>query len=218
MATAPVKSKLSVGAETRARLIASAVRHFARDGFGAASQRAIQRDAGVNAASAHYHFGSKEALYRAVIETFIHDIQAERVRRHAAVPLELKGQARLERLLFDYFYPGIAIAATEHGRPYALILARVQGEVRTETAAAAIFADAVREVRGMYMRDLETLFPKTEPRSINEWLAAAVTLMATTPLRYDVDGMTADVYAAKYAGELSKFVAAGMAALFGPAA
>jgi AcrR family transcriptional regulator len=50
----------------RTRLIEVAARHFAEHGIQGASQRAIQREVGVNPATAHYYFGSKEALYRAV--------------------------------------------------------------------------------------------------------------------------------------------------------
>src|SRR5579871_5345079 len=52
---------------TKDRILDTAERLFARDGFEATSLRAITAEAGVNLAAVNYHFQSKEALVRAVI-------------------------------------------------------------------------------------------------------------------------------------------------------
>lgn len=56
------------GDETREALLHAAMAIFGRDGFHAASTRAIARDAGVNQALIGYHFGGKDGLYLAVFE------------------------------------------------------------------------------------------------------------------------------------------------------
>lgn len=56
------------GDATRDALVAAALEIFGRDGFHAASTRAIADAAGVNQALIGYHFGGKEALYLAVFE------------------------------------------------------------------------------------------------------------------------------------------------------
>jgi AcrR family transcriptional regulator len=56
------------GDQTRERLLHAAVSVFGRDGFHAASTRALAGAAGVNQALIGYHFGSKEGLYLAVFE------------------------------------------------------------------------------------------------------------------------------------------------------
>lgn len=56
------------GAETRQRLIDSALDVFGRYGFEGATTRQIARDANANLAAILYHFGSKEALHVAVAE------------------------------------------------------------------------------------------------------------------------------------------------------
>jgi TetR/AcrR family transcriptional regulator, regulator of cefoperazone and chloramphenicol sensitivity len=53
---------------TRLRLIAAAREVFTRKGFDAASVREITGDAGANLGAITYHFGSKQALYDAVLE------------------------------------------------------------------------------------------------------------------------------------------------------
>ncbi|MEP5763454.1 MAG: CerR family C-terminal domain-containing protein [Halieaceae bacterium] len=56
------------GNQTRDSLLAAALQVFGRDGFHAASTRAIADAAGVNQALIAYHFGGKEGLYLAVFE------------------------------------------------------------------------------------------------------------------------------------------------------
>lgn len=204
------------GADTRMRLIEVAVEHFAEHGFAAASQRAIQRDAGVNPAAAHYHFGSKEAMYRAVIDTFVHDVQEERLRRHEAIPADLAGHARLERLLFDYFTPGIAVAETPSGYHYARMLARVQGE-RPTAPTITIWDEIVGPIRNRYLDSLQQLFPDAPRDQLAEVLATGVMIMATTAAGPRHRNLATPGGAAREAERVARFVGAGFEALFGPA-
>jgi AcrR family transcriptional regulator len=54
--------------ETRREILRAAGEAFAACGFVGATTRAVATRAGVNVATLHYHFGSKEGLYRAVLE------------------------------------------------------------------------------------------------------------------------------------------------------
>ena len=53
---------------TREKIIRAASRAFARHGYDGASIRIIVAAADVNQAAVNYHFGSKEGLYRAVLQ------------------------------------------------------------------------------------------------------------------------------------------------------
>jgi AcrR family transcriptional regulator len=53
---------------TREKIIKAASRAFARNGYDGASVRAIVAAADVNQAAINYHFGSKDGLYRAVLQ------------------------------------------------------------------------------------------------------------------------------------------------------
>ena len=55
------------GAATRRALIDAATKLFAAEGVEKVSIRAINAEAGLGAASAHYHFGSKDAILDAVL-------------------------------------------------------------------------------------------------------------------------------------------------------
>ena len=62
---------------TREKIIKAASRAFARDGYDGASIRAIVGQADVNQAAINYHFGSKEDLYRAVLQTALRAMMKE---------------------------------------------------------------------------------------------------------------------------------------------
>jgi AcrR family transcriptional regulator len=65
----PRTTKVSrVSKATREKIIRAASRAFARDGYEGAGIRAIVAEADVNQAAISYHFGSKEGLYRAVLQ------------------------------------------------------------------------------------------------------------------------------------------------------
>ncbi len=53
--------------ETRRDILEAAERAFASAGFAGATTRQVASAASVNVATLHYHFGSKEGLYRAVL-------------------------------------------------------------------------------------------------------------------------------------------------------
>jgi len=88
-----------MGAEdTKTMILDAAERLFAEHGFAATSLRNIIAEAGVNLAAVHYHFGSKEALIKAVLERRIVPMNEERLRmldlveaRGGASAIDLEG-------------------------------------------------------------------------------------------------------------------------------
>lgn len=69
-------------AERRPQLIKAAIDLMAREGVAAGSTRAIAAELGVAQATVHYTFGTKEDLYRAVIEHLTHGL-VDQVRQSA---------------------------------------------------------------------------------------------------------------------------------------
>lgn len=57
----------------RERILGAAEKVFARSGFGGATMAAIAEAAGLPKANLHYHFGSKQELYCAVLAGTLHD-------------------------------------------------------------------------------------------------------------------------------------------------
>jgi AcrR family transcriptional regulator len=58
-------------AETRREILKAAEESFAAAGFVGATTRQVAARAGVNVATLHYHFGNKERLYRAVLDSAV---------------------------------------------------------------------------------------------------------------------------------------------------
>jgi AcrR family transcriptional regulator len=64
-------------AERRPQLIKAAIDFMSREGVAAGSTRAIAAELGVAQATVHYTFGTKEGLYRAVMEQLTQDLLAQ---------------------------------------------------------------------------------------------------------------------------------------------
>jgi TetR/AcrR family transcriptional regulator, regulator of cefoperazone and chloramphenicol sensitivity len=96
------------GAETRLRLLDAALDVFGKYGFEGATTRQIARNAGANLAAIVYHFGSKEALHRAVAEHVANHIFASAgpaiaaANEPAAIATPEAARAMLCRLIENY--------------------------------------------------------------------------------------------------------------------
>lgn len=87
---------------TPVALLAAARLLFARHGYNGASVRAITTRARANLGAVTYHFGSKRALYHAIISSFVEPL-ARRVDEAAAHPgPALDGIDAVIRAYFDY--------------------------------------------------------------------------------------------------------------------
>lgn len=102
--TAPIRTSQRTQAEradeTRARILAAAIRQFSREGLSGARTELIAKEAGVNKALLYYYFQGKEALYAAAM-----DEVAERVRASGMAVLEAEGTAgeRFLRAALNHF-------------------------------------------------------------------------------------------------------------------
>ncbi len=116
--TVATKSRLGTRAQpeqSRAAILAAAVREFAREGVAGARTDAIARSAGVNKALLYYYFKDKEALYEAVLDEVFSGV---RVAIENALSKDLPPRERLKayvRAHFDYIasntlYPRIVHA------------------------------------------------------------------------------------------------------------
>jgi len=67
------------GTDTKERILDAAERLFAAHGFAGTSLRAVTKEAGVNLAAVHYHFGTKGDLLRAVLSRIVIPVNRERL-------------------------------------------------------------------------------------------------------------------------------------------
>ncbi len=88
---------------TREKIIRSSARVFAQHGYDGASVRSIVSHAGVNQAAINYHFGSKEGLYRAVLQTAVQALLADD--DSVPAPETLSREAALRRFVRQQLRP-----------------------------------------------------------------------------------------------------------------
>lgn len=86
---------------TRRRILAAAGALFAARGFLATTMREIAQRARVNLAAAHYHFGSKQALYLEVVRGEFEKLEKRLAARGASPgsPLDRLSRGELEEML-----------------------------------------------------------------------------------------------------------------------
>ncbi len=117
--------------ETRDKILDAAEKAFADGGYGATSLRSIMAGAGVNVASVHYYFRSKEALLEAVLMRRMEAANRERMRLLEEYEAGLAGERpQVEAILRAFLSPTFQMAAEQSHGGYRFIrlLGRLQAE------------------------------------------------------------------------------------------
>lgn len=89
-------------AATRAALLSTAIREFADKGFAGARVDEIASRAGVNKQLLYHHFGNKDDLYRAALETVYSEIREKEKALHLGDLPPLDAMRTLVGYSFDY--------------------------------------------------------------------------------------------------------------------
>ncbi|MEM8867085.1 MAG: TetR family transcriptional regulator [Verrucomicrobiota bacterium] len=115
---------------TRSRILETAERLFSKRGFRAMTLRDVTVDAGVNLAAVNYHFGSKDALMRAVIKHRVQPINKERLRRLDQLIIDYAPEPVPLEKIFDALLRPLFEKAT--GSPHNRGLIRMMGRAISE--------------------------------------------------------------------------------------
>jgi len=142
--------------DTKEQIISVAERLFAERGFAGTTLRSVVSEAGVNLAAVHYHFGSKEELFRAVVVRLARPI----IERELALLEELKQEHEVpsvEAILTALLRPNLEILA--QNKETLVIRAQFMGRCRTEpepiqSIAAKEFAASTEAFLDMLQRVL----------------------------------------------------------------
>jgi AcrR family transcriptional regulator len=139
------------GEETRGRILEAALELFAASGFEGASTRTLAERAGVNLPAIQYYFGSKEGLYRAVVEQISEQMQAGfatvLARVHQALADSQQPRQRLIDLLCDILDVMVALILDDsvpNRESRQKFFARM--EVEPNAAVLALQDDMIRHV------------------------------------------------------------------------
>jgi TetR/AcrR family transcriptional regulator len=98
--TAPSRTQAERADQTRARILAAAVRQFSSNGLAGARTEQIAEEAGVNKALLYYYFQGKEALYDAALEDVALRVVSSSM---AAMGGEYTAGERLVRFALNHF-------------------------------------------------------------------------------------------------------------------
>ena len=104
----------AISPDTKTRILDAAERLFVEHGFEATSLRSLTSAAGVNLAAVHYHFGSKEELFQAVLTRRLDPMNQERIDLLGKVEREAGSRPpSCEKVLFAMLIPALRLARDE---------------------------------------------------------------------------------------------------------
>ena len=164
----------------KAQILKHAVLHFAEKGYDGVSLREISRSAGLNTALIHYHFGTKEVVYREVISRYLTDLNEQRLENLRHIEPGLSGKARIAALIRGYISPHLQLCGgDEDARAYVRLLARfvVEGHSLTEN----IYTEQLKPIRDQYLIALREAAPYASADTVTRAFSFAVMLMITAP-------------------------------------
>jgi len=152
MRTSPVTVKSA--SDTKTQILDAAEELFAEFGYAGTTLRAVVRSAGVNIAAVHYHFGSKEELFRAATARLAGPIVAGQLERLAAIPEETP---TVEAILTAFLAPPLELIGDNSA---SLKCAQFFGRGRSETAPVQQIAkQEFRESETNFLNALERALP-----------------------------------------------------------
>lgn len=201
--------------DTRARIVAAAERLFAAGGEDATSTRAITREAGVNVAAVHYHFGGRDELLKTVLDRQIGPLNARRLRLLDEAVERHGDPVPVEALLEAFLRPDLELIGRL--RRSGVQVARFLGRAYTQPSpAVARFMDSQFEpIAARLFPLLEGSLPNVEPAELrirlNLVVAVVTVLFATAPPAGEPHQLGSDDVEVQLA-RLVAFLAPGLAA------
>ena len=215
---APLQRAAASRPDRRQAILLAAERLFAERGFHAVSMRDIATEAGVPVALVSYHYGSKQALYRAIFESWLPSIAQRRAGLDAV--MATPATATLAAVLQAYAAPLLRLQADPLGQHFARMASRDMAERTPE--AEALQQEFFDPLAKAYIDAFQQLYPG-RPR---EDLAWCYQFMLGTLLHFMTDtrvqrlsGGTATPADPQRQGMLLGYIAAGITGVLGaPAA
>jgi AcrR family transcriptional regulator len=189
---------------TRDRILDTAERLFAEQGFHVATLRQITQEAGVNLAAVNYHFGSKQALLRAIFKRRLDALNTARMQQlDEAMSCP---PPSLEAVLDAFVQPALAFTrgGDAAGQRFMQLLLRAFADRDTDLhqAMRQEYAHVMRRFAGAIAQAL----PGTQPERLRQqldFIAGALTLTMAESALKDTRII---------ADELVRFAAAGLRA------
>jgi AcrR family transcriptional regulator len=144
---------------TKQKILDAAERLISEQGYAATSLRQIIAEAGVNLASVHYHFGSKEELLDEVVMRKAGPVNDERIAMLDRAEAEFgKGKAPLEKVLEAFLAP--AFHRREQSPQFVRLMGRLYGEGMMVCIVRKHFQSMVERFQTALRRALPEMRPE----------------------------------------------------------
>jgi AcrR family transcriptional regulator len=204
--------------DTKERILDTAEKLFAEEGFAGTSLRAITAEAGVNLAAIHYHFGGKEDLIQAVFLRRLAPLHRERLDLLEACETDSGSKAgRLERILEAFVGPPLRISRDP--KRGGEVFMRLLGRIHTEPGEhfKKIYCEQFVEVMSRFFAALQRELPQLSPVELHwrvHFLHGAMgqVLAGLTKLKLLSGGLCQELDADGVLEHLVPFLAAGLRA------
>lgn len=146
--------------DTKRRILDTAEQLFATHGYAGTSLRSVTREAEVNLAAVHYHFGTKEDLLRAVLDRIVVPVNRERLELLDRVEAEAGNEPpSVEKILEAYLAPGLRLVRDLGER--GVIVTRFLG--RSYTEPTEMVHELIREQFGELGRRFTEVLGRSLP-------------------------------------------------------
>jgi len=200
---------------TKGRILDTAERLFARDGFEATSLRAITAEAGVNLAAVNYHFHSKEALVQAVIGRRMGPVNERRLALLDAYEAEAgDAPVPLEKIMEAFLRPVVEMVGS-HAHEFVPLIGRLYTE--PGEFAVRLYKQQFEPMARRFMPALQRALPDV-PRIELSWrihfaIGAMAHTMGAAKLLKLMSGGQSDLSDVEGTlARLNAFILAGLAA------
>jgi AcrR family transcriptional regulator len=151
--------------DTRERILDAAEAVFMAHGYDGASMRQIAGEAGVNLAAGNYHFGSKEAIFQAVLARRLQVLNQQRLRLLDELEAGAAGAPLKPSQIVDAFFGTLLRMGAE---PDGATVLRLIGRTLTEPAEfiRTILAQEYADVLERYKKALFRALPEVPKQEI----------------------------------------------------
>jgi AcrR family transcriptional regulator len=149
--------------ETKQKILDAAERLIAEQGYAATSLRQIIADAGVNLASVHYHFGSKEELLNELVARKVNPVNQKRLEMLERLMAGAAPGAPPVQKILEAFLTPMAQAANRSPQ-FVKVMGRIQAEGLRESIAARHF----KPVSAPFIAELRKAVPEL-PEEEFQW-------------------------------------------------
>ncbi len=175
--------------QTMQRILDSAERLFAENGYRGTSLRMITSDAGVNLAAVNYHFGSKEKLVRQVFERKmvpLNRLRIENIEGVISQSWESGQRPTVKNVLHAFLGPTFETMLEDpKGNSFLTLVVRSMAD--TDSTLNSCFAESVQPVIKIFHEAMCRAIPDKDPQEVFFKLITGMTTMGGMLMRISSD-------------------------------